>query len=70
MIIKEYGTACGNAYAHVALLSDVPSDDTEVMPTMEECTDEYDDIEVSVPLSLVALSSSFAPGRDLTLSFG
>jgi hypothetical protein len=47
------------------MLSDVPTDDTKVMPTMEKCTDDYDDTRVSVPVSSVAFSSSLALGRDL-----
>jgi hypothetical protein len=49
MIIQKYGTPGGTAPAHVALLSDVPTNDHEIMPTLEECTNEYDDSEVSVP---------------------
>jgi hypothetical protein len=60
MIIQKYGTPCGSASAHAALLSDVSTDD------LEECTNEYDDTEVSVPFSSVAFSSSLAPGRDLS----
>jgi hypothetical protein len=66
MIIRKYGTPCGTASAHDAFLSDVPTDDLEVMPTLEQCTDEYYDTEVRVPFSSVAFSSSFAPGRDLS----
>jgi hypothetical protein len=65
MIIHKIGTPGGTARAHAALLSDVPSDDTEVMRTMYECTDEYDDSEVSVPFTSVAFSFSLAPGRNL-----
>jgi hypothetical protein len=36
------------------------------MPTLEDCTDEYDDTEVRVPFSSVAFSSSISPGRDLS----
>jgi hypothetical protein len=66
MIVKKYGTLAGCASADAALLSDVPLDDPDTMPTLEECTDDFDDTEVSVPFSSVALSSSFAPGRDLS----
>jgi hypothetical protein len=38
----------------------------EVMPTLEDCTDEYDDTEASVPFSSIAFSSSLAHGRDLS----
>jgi hypothetical protein len=34
--------------------------------TLEECTDGYDDTEVSVPFICVAFLSSLAPGRDLS----
>jgi hypothetical protein len=66
MIVQKYGTLCGSASAHAALLSDVPTDDVDVTPTLEDCTDEYDDTEVSVPLSFVAFLSSLALGRDLS----
>jgi hypothetical protein len=65
MIIEKYGTPCGNAHAHAALLSDVPTNGSELMPTVEECTDEYDDTEVSVPFNSVAFSSSIAIGCNL-----
>jgi hypothetical protein len=70
MTIHKYGTPRGHALAHAALLSDVPTNDLEVMPTLEECTDEYDDNEVSVPFSSVAFSSSLALGRGLSQFFG
>jgi hypothetical protein len=54
MIVQKYGTLGGFASAHAALLSDVPADDSNIMPTLEECTDEYDDTEVSAPFSSVA----------------
>jgi hypothetical protein len=66
MIIQKYGTPCGFAYAHAALLSDVTADDADGLPTLEDCTDEYDDTEVSVSLNSVAFSSSLTPGRDLS----
>jgi hypothetical protein len=47
MIIQKYGTPCGSAFAHAAQLSDVTADDTDGLPTLEDCTDEYDDTEVS-----------------------
>jgi hypothetical protein len=65
MIIQKFGTPCGTA-PHAALLSDVPTADPNVMPTLEECTYEYYDSEVSVPFSSVAFSSSLAPGRNLS----
>jgi hypothetical protein len=39
----------GSASAHTAMLSDVPSDDADVLPTFEDCKDENYDTEVSVP---------------------
>jgi hypothetical protein len=66
MIIQKYGTPRGSSSAHAALLSDVTADDTDGLPTLEDCTDEYDDTEVSVPFSSVAFSSSLTPGRDLS----
>jgi hypothetical protein len=68
MIVQKYGTPGGSATAHAALLNDVTAaDDTDGMPTLEDCTDEYDDTEVSVPFSSVAFSSSLLPGCDLSL---
>jgi hypothetical protein len=66
MIIQKYGAPSGSAFAHAALLSGVTSDDPAGLPTLEDCTDEYDDTEVSVPFNSVAFSSSFTPGRDLS----
>jgi hypothetical protein len=66
MIIQRYGTPSGSAFAHVAMLSDVPADDAHGLPTLEDCTDEYDDTEVSVPFSSIAFSSSLTPGRELS----
>jgi hypothetical protein len=54
MIVEKNCTPSGSAFAHVAVLGDVPTDDPHAMPTLEECTDEYDDTEVSVPFSFVA----------------
>jgi hypothetical protein len=65
MIIQRYGAPGGSHYAHAAMLSEVPADDSDSLPTLEECTDEYDDTEVSVPFSSVAFSSSLTPGRNL-----
>jgi hypothetical protein len=64
MIVHKYGTPGGFASTHAALLSDVPIDDPDSLPTLEDCTDEYDDTEVSVPFSHVGFSSSITPGRD------
>jgi hypothetical protein len=58
MIIQKNGAPGGSHSAHAALLSDVPADDSDSLPALEECTDEYDDTEVSVPLSSIAFSSS------------
>jgi hypothetical protein len=66
MIIHKYGTLGGSASAHAALLIDVTTDDTDSLPTLEDCTAEYDDTEVSVPVRFVAFSSSLTPGRDLS----
>jgi hypothetical protein len=66
MIIQKYGTHGGSASAHAALLSDVPADDADSPPTLEDCTYEYDDTEVSVPFSFVAFSSALTPSRDLS----
>jgi hypothetical protein len=67
LIIQKYGTpADGSASAHATMLSDVPTNYPNSLPTLEECTDEFDDTEVSVPFTFVAFSSSLAPGRDLS----
>jgi hypothetical protein len=65
MIVHKYGTPGGSACAHAALLSDISADETDSLPTLEECTDKYDDAEVSVRFSFVAFSSSITHGRDL-----
>jgi hypothetical protein len=67
MIVQKYGTLGGSASAHAALQSDVLTNESHSLPTLEDCTDEYDDTEVSVPFSFVAFSSSITPpGRDLS----
>jgi hypothetical protein len=67
LIIQRYGTpAIGSASAHVTMLSDVPADDPDSLPTFEECTDEFDDTEISVPFTSVAFSFSLAPSRNLS----
>jgi hypothetical protein len=66
MIVQKYGTPSGFAHTHAAMLSDVPTDDTDVMPTLEECTHDYDDIEMSVPFTIVAFSSFLVHSRDLS----
>jgi hypothetical protein len=66
VIIKNYGTLGGFPFAHAAMLSDVTAGDSDSLPTLEDCTDEYDDTEVSVPFSSVAFSPSLTPGRDLS----
>jgi hypothetical protein len=66
MITYKYGPPSGSHSAHAALLSDTPADDSDSLPTLEECTDEYDDTEVSVSLCSVAFSSSLTPGRHLS----
>jgi hypothetical protein len=62
----KYGAPIGSHSLHAALLSDIPADDSDNFPTFEECTDEYNDTEVSVPFSSVAFSSSLIPGRNLS----
>jgi hypothetical protein len=52
MIVQKYGTLGGSASAHAALLSDVPTNESHCLPALEDCTDEYDDTEVSVPSAL------------------
>jgi hypothetical protein len=52
IIVKQYSTSGGSAFAHAALLGDVPADDVDSLPTLEDCTDEY-----SVPFIYVAFSS-------------
>jgi hypothetical protein len=66
MIVQKYGTPTGSSSAHTALLSDGPLVDPDTMPTLEDCTDEFDDCEVRVPFTSVAFSSFIAPGRDLS----
>jgi hypothetical protein len=71
-IVSKYDSPSGTLHAHAALLSDTSHDDSHVHAspdtlTVEECTDVYDDKEASVSFTLVAFSSSLAPGRDLFL---
>jgi hypothetical protein len=66
IIVQKYGTLGGSAFAHAALLSDVPEYDADSLPTLEDYTNEYDDTEVSVPFSSFAFSSSITHGRDLS----
>jgi hypothetical protein len=66
MIVHKYGTLGGSASTHAALLSNVPTDEYDSLPTLEDSTDEYDDTEVSVPFSSGAFSSSITPCRDLS----
>jgi hypothetical protein len=67
MIIQKYGTPRGCATAHADMPSDITAaHDPGGLPTLEACTDEYVDTEVSVHFSSVAFSSSFTPGRDLS----
>jgi hypothetical protein len=70
MIIQKYSAPGGSHFAHVALLSDVPADDSNGLPTLEQYTDEYDDTEVSVSFSSIAFSSSLIPGLNLSHSSG
>jgi hypothetical protein len=65
MIVQKYGTPGGSASAHGALRSE-PTDESDNLPALEDCTDEYDDTEVSVPFSYVAFSSSITTGRYLS----
>jgi hypothetical protein len=71
MTVQKYGAPGGTISAHADLLSDVhaddaPADDTDSLPNLEECADDYDEDEVSVPFSSVAFSSSLAQGRNLS----
>jgi hypothetical protein len=67
MIVHKHGTPNNTTFARVALLSDVPHNDPHAtaskdLPTLKECTDIYDDKEVSISFNLVAFSSSLTPG--------
>jgi hypothetical protein len=71
MTVQKHGAPGGTTSAHAAMLSDVPADDapaddTDSLPTLEDCANDYDDDEVSVPFSSVTFSSSHAPGRNLS----
>jgi hypothetical protein len=66
MIVQKYGSPGGSASTHAALLSDVPIDESDSLPTLEDCMDEHDDTEVSVPFRFVPFSSSITRGRDLS----
>jgi hypothetical protein len=69
MVVQNYGTLGSYACAHTALLSDVPTDDPDFLPNLEECADECDDTKVSVPFTFVAFSSSIAPCCDPSQSW-
>jgi hypothetical protein len=48
MTFQKYGAPGGNTSAPSALPSDVhaddaPADDTDSLPTLEDCADDYDD---------------------------
>jgi hypothetical protein len=66
MTVHKYGTTCGSASAHAAILSDVPADETDSLYTLEDCTNEYDSTEVSVPFNSIAFLSSITHVRDLS----
>jgi hypothetical protein len=48
------------------MMDDVPTYDVDVLPTLVDCIDEYDDTEVDVPCNSFAFSFSVARGRDLS----
>jgi hypothetical protein len=54
MFVQKYGAHGGSASTHAALLSDLPISDSDNLPALEDCTDDYDDTEVSVPFNSVA----------------
>jgi hypothetical protein len=66
MIVHKYGTPGGYASAQAALMSDVPTDESDSLPIFEDCTDEYYDTEVSVPFTSDVFSSSITSDRDLS----
>jgi hypothetical protein len=68
LIDKKYGHN-NTVSVRAALPSDLPHADTFPhvpldVPTLEECTDVYDDIEVGLSFNSVAFSSSLTLGRD------
>jgi hypothetical protein len=71
MTVQKYGAPGGTTFAHAALLSDVPADDAPVddadsLRTLEDCADDCDDDEVSVPFTSVAFTYSLTPCRNLS----
>jgi hypothetical protein len=71
MLVRKYGAPGGTTSAHAAPLSDVPADDApgddaDSLSTLEDCADDCDDDEVSVPFNYVAFSSSLTPGSILS----
>jgi hypothetical protein len=71
MLVQKYGAPGGTTSAHAALQSDVlvddaPADDADSLPTLEDCADDCDDDDVSIPFSSVAFSSSLTLGRNLS----
>jgi hypothetical protein len=70
LIVHKYGHN-NIAPARAALLSDLSHADTFPhapldVPTVEECTDVYDDTKVSLSFSSVAFTSSLTPGCELS----
>jgi hypothetical protein len=70
LIVQKHGHT-NTASAHAALLSDLSHADTSPLaaldvPTLEECTDVYDDIGASLSFNSFAFISSLTPGRDLS----
>jgi hypothetical protein len=41
MIVQKYGTHGGSTSMHTAMLSDVPTNDVDVLPTLEDCCDTW-----------------------------
>jgi hypothetical protein len=70
MKVQKYGAPSGHT-SHNALMSDMHESDTDgdargAGPLEMECTDEYDDTEVSATFCSIAFCASTPPGRDLS----
>jgi hypothetical protein len=70
-MVQKYGTPSGTSPAHVALMSDMSLDDSHVhasldVPTLEECTDDYDN-KIEWPLQLGCIPILSCLRRNLSL---
>jgi hypothetical protein len=68
MTVQKYGAPGGSTSAHAALLSnvpadDAPADDTDSLPTLEDCADDYDDHPSPKVVTYHSYGSLIPPAR-------